>query len=44
VLVMQCSKQRFRNQRAEAVTECRGFFQAKTGPMRLARLRKQSRG
>src|SRR3984893_334007 len=38
-LVMQCSKQRFRSWRAEAVTECRGFFQAKTGPRRLARLR-----
>src|SRR6202040_2331167 len=38
-LVMQCSKQRFRNLRAEAVAECRGCFQAKTGPRRLARLR-----
>src|ERR1700720_1606453 len=36
VLFIQCSKQRFRNRRAEAVAERRGFFQAKTGLRHLA--------
>ena len=42
-LVMQCSKERFQNRRALRIAECRGFFQAKTGPRRRAGIGKNGR-